>query len=190
VRKLAPGSGIHLDKSVKIPHSDHFFGDKTFSISGPDHLSEHLVPADDRIQEFGRGNICLRLFLTILRGKELGRISLDGRQFRLEYRRDIIDEGGIEIAVLDIVKNVLGPPVRLGQSVLVYGLDLSQTAQKAGIRYQMPCPAMVRMTIRKGIRKDDLGPVFPDHTDQLPLMLFIIPKKAIGHAQIFPDIQL
>jgi hypothetical protein len=64
-------SGILLDEALEIPNPNHFFADVSFGIVNTNHLSEHLMPANDRIQKSRRGNIGLGFLHFIGRGMKL-----------------------------------------------------------------------------------------------------------------------
>jgi hypothetical protein len=65
------------------------------------------------------------------------------------------------------------------------GFHLSKAGQKAGIRYQFACTAMVGVAVGKGIGQHYIGLVMTYVGDYFALVLFIILKKAIGHFCVF-----
>ncbi len=111
---------------------------------------------DDGIQEFGGRNIGLRLVFLIFRGMELRSIGPDRLQLAFEDRRDIVYEGGVKIAILDIMKDIFGPPLFLDSPVGIPGEDLPQSAQETGVCDQVSRPSMIRVAIGQCIGQYDL----------------------------------
>ena len=114
-------SGIKLYKRIQAADTNHFFGYKSFRIFNTDHLTQHLGPPDNRIQEFGSGNISLGFILIISCGMKLGTVSPDRFQFSFKNRCDIVYKTGLVKSVLDKMKNIFGPPMFLFLSLLVVG---------------------------------------------------------------------